>query len=369
MDDGQKINFDGFPSQPRRSLVEYLKEATRRHEERRKDNAISQLYQRYLQRYHQESYDQAGPYREHSNPTDFNDSISSLLTQLSSRTMCQGSRYWYNCPCPNPECPRRQRCELSKTLDQGHVRCIQVDPTAWDRCDDWHRQQPPHIAQNPYQNPMGLCENFVEPDSWHNYLTTEPMVDDCVDEVAALSQAPAGTLRYGDPRVAVPFSLYPTRMQAISMVQATVNMEAKRELDEAEAQRREAALKFGREMREQGRQEYLRQQQERADSAAYIQATRSSLITMGQGITNRADRSVQLQPGARTYRHNFDGSIGARIWSAPGPADSSSTQALTPVNGIVRHHRPSQFGYVGQEREARQRLQNQGGQDLQGGEM
>ncbi|KAF6809294.1 hypothetical protein CSOJ01_06979 [Colletotrichum sojae] len=344
----------------------------RRRLHRNRDTA-SELYERYQR----ERHDVTTPYRPHPK-ADY----SAQLPILSNRSpvngsqeinMCQGTRYWYNCPCPNPECPRRQQCELSKTLDYGHVKHIQVDQAHWERCADWHRQQVPSVRWNPHQNPDGLCANFVEPGCWHNYMTNEPMDVDCVQEAAASSQVQAGTARYGDRRVAVPFSLYPSRLQAISQEQAVANIEAKRqEQSQAEqeaAQRREAAPKFGRQMREEGRQEYLRQQHARAGSEARIQAMRDSLVTIGKGVTtgqtlaNRGERTLELQPGAKTYRYNFDGSVGPRIWAAPGPPGSDSTQALTTENGIVRLQQPNRVGYVGMERQALKELRNKADQD------
>ncbi|KAF6830835.1 hypothetical protein CMUS01_07598 [Colletotrichum musicola] len=335
-------------------------------------DTASELYERHQR----ERHDVTTPYRPHPN-ADYSEQFS-ILTNRSSvigsqeNNMCQGTRYWYNCPCPNPECPRRQQCELSKTLDYGHVKHIQVDQAGWERCADWHRQQMPSVRWNPHQNPDGLCQNFVEPGCWRNYMTNEPIDVGCAQEVAQLEQVQAGTARYRDRRVAVPFSLYPSRLQAISQEQAVANIEAKRQEKSQEeqeaAQRREAALKFGRQMREEERQEYLRQQHERAGSEARIQAMRDSLVTIGKGVTtgqtlaNRGERTLELQPGAKTYRHNFDGSVGPRIWAAPGPPDSDSTQALTPENGIVRHQLPNRIGHVGMERQALKEMRNKADQ-------
>ncbi|CAI0643988.1 unnamed protein product [Colletotrichum noveboracense] len=121
--------------------------------------------------------------------------------------MCHGTNKYIICPCINRECPQRQGCELSNIVLQsneiGHV--TDVKPQAqWEdkeRCGRWWLEQPAEISTNPRVSPEGRCPDFEET----QVKRMGYMCHQCLQE----KQVQCGHARYDDPRVAIPYALYP----------------------------------------------------------------------------------------------------------------------------------------------------------------
>ncbi|EQB58357.1 hypothetical protein CGLO_01416 [Colletotrichum gloeosporioides Cg-14] len=121
--------------------------------------------------------------------------------------MCHGTNKYTICPCINRECPQRQGCELSNDVlrsdEIGHVTDVKSQ-AQWEdieRCGRWWLEQPAEISTNPRVSPEGRCPDFAET----QIKRMGYMCHQCQQE----QQVQCGHARYDDPRVAIPYALYP----------------------------------------------------------------------------------------------------------------------------------------------------------------